>query len=560
MKFTERNVEGRRVRISEGKDKPLLILVRMAAHDLGLWDNIWPELSNDFTVASFDLSVPDYKSKEPRAILHDMAQECVDVASALGHERFHYFGWHGGAQVGIRMAIDFPERLLSSTLMGAIYEPDERGPTEHLLRIIEATLAPRDLEFYTYFWFLSGITPEFAQDQYDKIKAMVDRRVELDSTGRLDADNIVAWARMQRQSVVNDEELARIITPMLLLSPAYALWPPLHTVRRMVAKIKTAQLGIPRCADLGIWEDPDAIMAVAGRFLRSAKRGTPPASILRNGDEVTIFDRGLRTGVVEPARRDEAIVFLHGWLMSPQIFDAPMEALRGRMRILAPWQPAHGGSTAPPIDWTIEDWADWLAATMDRNGVRRAVLVGHSMGGMLAMAFRKKYPDRVSALALVSTRAGEWPIDDRRDFIQLADAVGAAWSPELARQCADLLLGEEFLESRAGWLGAWHYDVARYDLPGMSNLARAFSSHPGYGNDLAASRLPALVVHGADDEAIEVEIARAMAASIPGAEYAEIADCGHCPPLEHPTAFTNALVRFLERHALIEGREAVGAR
>jgi pimeloyl-ACP methyl ester carboxylesterase len=560
VKFTERKVEGRRVRISEDKDKPLLMLVRMAAHDLGLWDNIWPELTNDFSVASFDLSVPDYKSKEPRAILHGMAQECIDVARALGHERFHYFGWHGGAQVGIRMAIDFPERLLSSTLMGAIYEPDERGPTEHLLQIIEATLAPRDLEFYTYFWFLSGITPEFAQDQYDKIKALVDRRLELDSTGRLDADNIIAWARMQRQAVVNDEELARITTPMLLVSPAYALWPPLHTVRRMCAKIRTGQLAIPRCGDLGIWEDPDAIMAVAGPFMRAAKRDAPPAAILREGDDVTIFDRGRRTGVVEPARSDEAIVFLHGWLMSPQMWQAPMQALRGRMRCLAPWQPAHGDSTAPPLDSTIDDWAEWLAAVLDRNGVRRAVLAGHSMGGMLAMAFRKHYPERVRALVLVATRATRWPVKDRRDFLLLADAVGVAWSPELARQCADLLLGEEFLESSAGWLGAWHYDVARYDLPGMSNLARAVANHPGYGDDLAAAGVPTLVVHGADDEAIEVEFARAMAASIPGSEYVEVPDCGHCPPLEHPAAFTSALVRFMERHALIGRREAVAAK
>lgn len=515
MTFTERIVEGRRIRISEGDAKPLLMLVRMAAHDLGLWDNIWPELTNDFTVTSFDLSVPDYKGKDPRAVLHDMAQECIDVAGSLGHERFHYLGWHGGAQVGLRMAIDFPERLISSTLMGPIYEPDERGPTEHLLQIISATLAPRDLEFYTYFWFLSGITPEFAQDHYEKIKAMVERRLELDAGGRLDADNIIAWARMQRQCVVNDEELGRITTPMLLLSPAFALWPPLHTVRRMAAKIKTAQLAIPRCADLGIWENPDAVMAVAGPFLRAAKRGTPPAAVLRDGDDVTIFDRGSQTGVVEPAPSGEAIVFLHGWLMSPHMWAAPMEALRGRVRCLAPWQPAHGQSTAPPLDFTIDDWADWLAETLDRNGVRRAVLVGHSMGGMLAMAFRKKYPDRVSALGLVATRASEWPLDDRRDFILLADAVGVGWSPELAQQCANLLLGEEFLESQAGWLGAWHYDVARYDLPGMSNLARAIAYHAGYSDDLAVALLPSLVVHGTEDEAIEVEIGRAMAASIP---------------------------------------------
>jgi pimeloyl-ACP methyl ester carboxylesterase len=556
MTWDEREVGGLRVRISERADKPLLLLARMAAHDLGLWDNIWPELCNDFTVASFDLTVPKFQGRKGAEVLRELAEECIGVAAALGHERFHLFGWHGGAQVGLRMAIDFPERLLSATLMGPIYEPDERGPTEHLLKVIGATLAAEDLELYTYFWLLSGVTPEFAQDQYDKVKALVDRRLALDASGRLNAKNIIEWATMQRTFVVSDEELARITTPLLLLSPAYSLWPPLHTVRRLTTKIATARLAIPSCGDLGIWEDPDAIMRVAGPFLRAVAAGRYPAAVHRDGSVATIYCGDVRTGVVE-RRPDEALVLLHGWLMSPAMWSSTMDALRDRMRVIAPWQPAHGDSTALPLDATIEDWADWLAATLDRSGVRRAVLAGHSMGGMLAMAFARKYPARVRGFVFAGTRAGEWSNKDRRDFIALADAVGVAWSPELARQCANILVGEEFLERRAGWLGAWCNEVARYDLPGMSSLARAIAHHPDYSKDLASTGLPTLVVHGDDDDAIEVEYGRALAASIRGAHYIELPECGHCPPLEAPAAFTSALVRFLEQHDLVAGREAV---
>jgi len=560
VSFTERIVDGRRIRISETAGKPLLLLIRMASHDMGLWDNLWPALENDFTVASFSLTVPKADNGDARAALRALAEECVAVARSLGHERFHFFGWHGGAQVGLRLSIDFSDRLLSCVLMGPIYEAEQRGPTEFLLRLIEATLARDDIEFYTYFWLLSGLTPEFAEKQFDKVAAMVRHRVNIDKE-RFSAQSIMQWASLQRRWAVDETELARIRTPMLIPVPAFALWPPLHQVRRLVAKIPSARLAlIPNAGDLVIYEDPDKVIVAAGAFLRAAAAGRAPALVHRRDNVTDVVANGVRTSLVESAREQDAVVFLHGWLMSPQIWAAAMAALEGRARRLAPWQPAHGDSSAPPLDFSISDWADWLAGVLDRSGVRRAVLVGHSMGGMLALAFRERYPERVRGLALVSTDARDWNLKDRRAFLQLADAVGVGWSEDLARQCADVLLGESFLERYAGWLGRWSNDVARYDLPGMSALGRAIANRPNALPGLERANVPILVVHGRDDEAIELEKAHAYADAVAGAEFVEIADCGHCPPLEQPEAFSGALLPFLERHGLIATREvaAVG--
>jgi len=560
VSFTERVVEGRRIRISETAGKPLLLLIRMASHDMGLWDNLWPALASDFTVASFSLTVPALENEDPRGALRELAEECIAVARSLGYERFHYFGWHGGAQVGLRLAIDFPERLLSCTLMGPIYEAEQRGPTEHLLQLIEATLARNDIEFYTYFWLLSGLSPEYAEKHFDKIAAMVRHRVKIDKD-RFSAQSIFRWASLQRKWVVDESELARILTPMLILVPDFALWPPLHQVRRLVAKIPSARRAIvPGAGDLVIYEDPDKVMVAAGPFLRSAAAGRAPASVHRHDNLTHVVAGGLRTSLVESARDEDAIVFLHGWLMSPQIWAAPMAALEGRARRLAPWQPAHGDSGALPLDASIADWAGWLEDILDRSGVRRAVLVGHSMGGMLALAFRERYPERVRALALVATDARDWNLKDRREFLQLADAVAVGWNEDLARQCADVLLGEPFLERYAAWLGRWGNEVAHYDLPGMSSLGRAIAGRPNYLLGLASARIPTLIVHGRDDEAIELEKAHDYGDAIPDAAFVEIADCAHCPPLEQPEAFVAVLLPFLEQHGLIASREtaAVG--
>jgi pimeloyl-ACP methyl ester carboxylesterase len=59
-----------------------------------------------------------------------------------------------------------------------------------------------------------------------------------------------------------------------------------------------------------------------------------------------------------------------------------------------------------------------------------------------------------------------------------------------------------------------------------------------------------LVVHGGVDQAIHIDTGRAMAARIPGAEFVEIPGAAHCPPLEYPREFTDALVKFLEENGL----------
>ena len=91
-------INGLRVSVTENPGEPLLLLVRMAAREMGLWDRVWEPLSRYYTVANFDLTPPDLeKFDSPAALFGHFARQCVDVAKGLGHDRFHMFGWTGGA-------------------------------------------------------------------------------------------------------------------------------------------------------------------------------------------------------------------------------------------------------------------------------------------------------------------------------------------------------------------------------------------------------------------------------------------------------------------------------
>jgi len=547
--YEERMVGDRRVRIGPERGKPLMLLVRLFPYNMGIWDNVWNELSEHYTLATFNLPVPKFdEGTDPREVLHALAGDCVAMAAALGHPHFHLFGWHGGAQVALRAAIDFPERVLSCVLQGAIYEPLESRPTDIALKIVEAVVGTGDLEFLTYYVLLSGTSPEYAELHFDVLEKLVKTRLEVDR-GRLDAVGAMKWGRLQRRYRITDAELDRVTAPVLLVAPVGAVWPPFHLVRRLYERMRTAELAVvPRGGDLVIFEDPEAFFAAAWRFLQAASKGERLPKL--DAVEYLSPSGELRSAVSE-RRAEDAIVFLHGWLMSPQIWQPAMSALHERVRCAAIWQPAHGPTGAPPAGFTMDDWAEWLATTLDNVGVRRAVLVGHSMGGMLALAMRARYPERVRGLVLVATQATDWNDEIRTEFNALADVVATDWSPEVAQQCSQLLLGEAFLAKDSTWRERWEREVAGYELSGNSALGRAISNRPDYSADGARGGIPTLVVHGSEDVAIAPETGRALAAAFAGAEFVEIPGSGHCPPLEAPQAFADELLRFLEAHELI---------
>lgn len=99
---------------------------------------------------------------------------------------------------------------------------------------------------------------------------------------------------------------------------------------------------------------------------------------------------------------DDAIIFVHGWASSRTFWKEQMSGLSdGRTRLIAIDLLGHGDSDAPEITYTMDVFADSIAAVMDDAGVDEAVLVGHSMGTPVVRQFYRRYPNRTEALVVV---------------------------------------------------------------------------------------------------------------------------------------------------------------
>lgn len=239
------------------------------------------------------------------------------------------------------------------------------------------------------------------------------------------------------------------------------------------------------------------------------------------------------------------VVLLHGWMLGPAMWAHQEEALAGIARPHAITQPGHGVAVARlRQEPTIQDWVAWLDRELEGRGVGEAVFVAHGMGGVLAQELWRHEPRRVQGLVFVAALDDAWLSDQRRQLGDLCDLV-LDWSSETAARVASALIGSRFLDDHPEWVDDWHEQVARtYDLHTASALGRLAAAHDDYRENSASIRVPTLVLHGSADGLVPAQSSRAMAERVPKAEFVEISDCGHAPPLERPEPVTEALVEF----------------
>jgi len=222
------------------------------------------------------------------------------------------------------------------------------------------------------------------------------------------------------------------------------------------------------------------------------------------------------------------LVFLHGWAQSRQVwYQQWHEFSEARYLNL----PGHGGAVDAPAD----QWLDILVTQLPEAP---CVLVGWSLGGMLAMQIARRFPARVASLVLIGTtprfRAAEaWLCGcDDATFAGFTEAVASGSPRALNRFFALMLHGDVVPRSRYNELARQAVDrqqaATRAGLQaGLDLLARL---------DLreALPNLPALLLFGADDAIVPADAGRWLAAKLPGAVVYDLEACGHAPFLTRP--------------------------
>jgi 3-oxoadipate enol-lactonase len=232
---------------------------------------------------------------------------------------------------------------------------------------------------------------------------------------------------------------------------------------------------------------------------------------------------------------------LHAGMWKPQI-----DSLGDRFRLIAPNLKGFGGSDAPSdaSDYSMDGYARDLKALLDELGITKAVIVGLSMGGYVAFAFLRLYPDAVAALVLSDTRAeADAPEGKERRSAQQTQ-VRETGTTALIDALSGALLGEATRTSQPQ-LVERAKELMDNPPEGFVGALEAMKNRPDSTADLAKIRVPTLVLVGEEDGVTPPEASRKMHEHVGGSRLVVLPGVGHLSNLEAPEAFTEALAGFL---------------
>ena len=237
------------------------------------------------------------------------------------------------------------------------------------------------------------------------------------------------------------------------------------------------------------------------------------------------------------------ILFVHGFPLCGEMWYAAAEAISDRWRCIVPDLRGHGQTQATP-EASMAQYAADLGGLLDSIGERRpVVLVGLSMGGMIAFEFFRRHRNRLRALVLSNTRA----IPDTPEGVAKREAVAQTALREGSAAVVDAMLPTLFGPAIPDDLRRrWRDIMARTPSLGIAAAARALAHRPDSRPTLAQIDCPTLVVAGDADKLTPLDQLEEIHRGIPGSRLAVIAQCGHVPPVEQPQKFNSQLQSLLD--------------
>jgi pimeloyl-ACP methyl ester carboxylesterase len=276
-------------------------------------------------------------------------------------------------------------------------------------------------------------------------------------------------------------------------------------------------------------------------------RSQPTAKFLTvNGLRLRTLEWGQRGGL--------PVVCVHGYTSSAEAFNAMARRLQDRAHIIAMDVRGHGESAwSPDGAYQYADQAGDLATLVDQLGVERFVLIGTSMGGVIAMVYAAQHADRLRGLALndigpeieagssrITGMVGSRPADfasleEAMEYRRQTSPITAARPLEDQEETARGVLRER---SDGRW--AWKMDPAYIE----QRIARGAPVRPPLWPALETLPCPTLVIWGTDSDVLSETQAKRMVAALPRGELVAVPGVGHAPTLVEP-AVTTALDRLL---------------
>ena len=229
------------------------------------------------------------------------------------------------------------------------------------------------------------------------------------------------------------------------------------------------------------------------------------------------------------------LVLLHGFPLDHHLWDEVVPLLEDTFDIILPDLRGFGESTTMDSPYSMDDYASDIAGLLDQLGIQKAAIVGHSMGGYAALAFVRRYPERVSGLGLVSSQVlADAPERKEGRYKSAADVSENGIGSVVATMTPKFTADEE-LQSYA------RASMERQGPAAYIGALKAMAERADSTSLLSSLNFPVVVVHGDADALIPIDRAREVKDALHRVHLVEISGAGHMPMMEAKEKTAQAL-------------------
>jgi pimeloyl-ACP methyl ester carboxylesterase len=267
----------------------------------------------------------------------------------------------------------------------------------------------------------------------------------------------------------------------------------------------------------------------------------------------------------------ETVILLHGLGASSEVWAANIPVLAKHYRVIVPDQIGFGDSDKPPIEYKIQTWVEFLDRFMQTLKIPKAIIVGNSLGGWIAVDFASQHPEKVDHL-IIADAAGWRPINMPPP---LAGTLNDASIAGIREALESILFERRAIPidlnpaSLAGTRAMLEFLVFNKQLVTEQMVEQEYERHLKVGDGYTVDRflvgslaedqfenekvknltIPTLIVWGHDDRLFPLEQAHAYQEAIKGSKLVIVDQCGHMPQLEKPAEFNKIVLDYLAGHA-----------
>jgi 3-oxoadipate enol-lactonase len=268
--------------------------------------------------------------------------------------------------------------------------------------------------------------------------------------------------------------------------------------------------------------------------------------------QITVNDVTFTYQLENPASTQAPLVFLHGATLTHEAWAAQVAHFAPQYPVLTYDYRNHGSSSLTPGEHDLETHAEDLLALLEALGLegqRRPVLIGLSMGGMIAMRAALRSEIAARALVLVNTTSQGWYPPEERDQVR-------ASLEELTPESLDYWTGvwenafftPAFRSAHPDYMAAWRRRYKAQSIEQYHEAMLGLLERRDISEYLGIIDCPTLVLAAAQDVTIPPQLAEKLAKAIRGAELHVLPDCAHLSNEEQPDAFNAAVEAFLLKH------------